>query len=183
MGIQETSKNVKFGNYPQTANGDIQPIDWQVLAIEDNKMLLLSKYGLEAKRFDVSSNNWKNSEIRQWLNGDFYNKAFSEQERKNINPSNLSDAGTTDNVFLLSKEEVERYFAKNKLRKCNATEYAKATGDYVSSDNGYSYWWLRSLLFLDDSLFVYYVNIYGAIRYYYALMNFFVVRPAFWINL
>ena len=183
MEIQETrgSANVvdivKFGNYQQTANGNIQPIEWQVLAKEENKMLLLSKYCLDCKRFDVISNDWNSSEIRHWLNNDFYNKAFSEQEKKNINPFD------GDNVFLLSKEEVERYFAKNKLRKCNATEYAKANGDYVSSNNAYSYWWLRSSLFLDDSLFVYYVNIYGAIRYYYAYINFFAVRPALWINL
>ena len=103
--IQEEIKNVEFGSYPQTANGDIQAIEWQILAKEENKMLVISKYAIEAKRFDVSSNDWKNSEIRQWLNGDFYNNAFSEQEKKNINSFN------GDNVFLLSMEEASKYFA------------------------------------------------------------------------
>ena len=75
---------IKFGNYSQTANGDIQPIEWQVLAKEENKMLLISKYGLEARRFDGSSNDWINSEIRRWANNIFYNKAFNKNEKKYI---------------------------------------------------------------------------------------------------
>ncbi|MBR0519013.1 hypothetical protein IJJ97_04400 [bacterium] len=70
---------IKFGNYPKTSNGDIQPIEWQVLAKEGNKILVISRYGLDARRFDSSSNKWANSEIFKWLNGDFYNKAFTDQ--------------------------------------------------------------------------------------------------------
>ena len=81
---------IKFGNYPQTANGDIQPIEWQVLAKEENKMLLISKYGLEARRFDSSSNDWINSEIRRWANNIFYNKAFNKNEKKYIRNSTIS---------------------------------------------------------------------------------------------
>ena len=97
----KVSDYVKFGNYPQTSNGDIQPIEWHVLAKENDKMLVISRYGIEAKRFDSSSNNWKNSEIRKWLNGEFYNKAFTDQEKNSITSFN------GDNVFLLSKEEAE----------------------------------------------------------------------------
>ena len=68
---------IKFGSYPTTGSGEIQPIEWQVLSIENNKMFVVSRYGLEARRFDSSSNNWAISEIRKWLNGDFYNKAFN----------------------------------------------------------------------------------------------------------
>ena len=67
---------VKFGRYPQTKEGEVRPVEWQVLAREDNKALVISRYGLDAKRFDVSSNNWDNSEIRKWLNGEFYNSVL-----------------------------------------------------------------------------------------------------------
>ena len=83
---------VKFGSYPQSAKGIVRPIEWLVLSKEENKMLLISRYGLEAryfikaKCFDSNSNDWKNSEIRKWLNGEFYNKAFDENEKTNINP-------------------------------------------------------------------------------------------------
>ena len=107
---------VKFGNYPQTEEGDIQPIEWQVLSREGNKVLVISLHGLDAKRFDEDSNNWANSEIRKWLNGEFYNKAFTDQEKKSIKSSNLPDVGTSDNVFLLSVKELKKYFANNNER-------------------------------------------------------------------
>ena len=133
---------IKFGSYPQTASGQVQPIEWQVLAKENNKMLVISRYGLETRRFDSSSDNWKNSEIRQWLNNEFYNKVFTDQEKKSVNLSNLSYFGTADNVFLLGKEEAGKYFADDEKRKCEPTEYAKKNGADVR--NGYIWWWLRS---------------------------------------
>ena len=179
---------VKFGNYPQTSNGGVQPIEWQVLSIENNKMLVISRYGLDVKRFDSSSNNWANSEIRKWLNGDFYNKAFTEQEKKSINLYNLSDVGTTDNVFLLSKEEAEKYFSNNESRKCKATEYAVKNAAWVADssygDNaGYSFWWLRSPN-LHDSSRVYYVFNFGFIDSFLSVYDDNgLVRPALSFNL
>ena len=167
---------VKFGNYPQTLNGDIQPIEWQVLAKENNKMLVISRYGLEAKRFDGSSNNWKNSEIRKWLNSDFYNRAFTDQEKNSISSFN------GDNVFLLSKEEAEKYFANNDARKCKATDYAKKNGAYVNNDNGCSRWWLRSPGFNCDN-YVCYVNIGGNVNDFDVSLTNYLVRLALWINL
>ena len=170
---------VKFGNYPQSANGGVQPIEWQVLSIENNKMLVISRYGLDAKRFDGRSNNWSNSEIRKWLNGEFYNKAFTEQEKKSINFSNLSDVGTTDNVFFLSYDEAGKYFANNEIRRCKATDYAVKNGAYKDS-NGY--WWLRSPD-PDSDDYVFSVNSGGSIYYLNVDCTDDVARPALWINL
>ena len=175
---------VKFGNYPQTSNGGVQPIEWQVLSIENNKMLVISRYGLDCKIFDSSSNNWANSEIRNWLNGEFYNKAFTDQEKKSINLSNLSDVGTSDNVFFLSYDEAEKYFANDELRKCKATEYAVKNGAWVNSDTGCSWWWLRSPNPYDrSSRRVYYVNTDGSFNYNDVCGGNNLVRPALWINL
>ena len=173
---------VKFGNYPKTSNGQNQPIEWQVLSIENNKMLVISKYGLDCKIFDSSLNNWGNSKIRKWLNGEFYNKAFTDQEKKSINLSNLSDVGTSDNVFFLSKVEAEKYFANDELRKCKATEYALKNGAWVNSDTGCSWWWLRSPhpYHSDD---VYSVDNDGFIRYCDVFDVDILVRPALSINL
>ena len=138
-------------------------------------MISSSNYGLDAKRFDSSSNDWKNSEIRQWLNGDFYNNAFNEKEKKNINPFN------GDNVFLLSKEEAKKYFANDESRRCKATEYAVKNGAW-KSDEGYGYWWLRSM-FLAQYLCVYCVDLNGSVFHDKALNDKMIVRPALWINL
>ena len=160
---------IQMGNYPQTANGDIKPIDWQVLAIEDDKMLLISKYGLDTRRFDCNSNDWWNSEISEWLNKDFYNKAFNEEEKKSI-----------IRKFLLTKDEAEEYFANNEARKCKATEYAVKNGAYVD-DNGYTCWWLRSMF--DGFYQVYYVLSDGNFSHSSADYAGGVVRPVLWINL
>ena len=179
---------VKFGNYPQTSSGGVQPIEWQVLARENNKMLVISKYGLEARRFDSfdsRSNNWSNSEIRKWLNGEFYNRAFTEQEKKLIKGSSFFEnlfGGVVDKVFLLSKEEAEKYFVNNEARKCKATEYAVKNGAYVV-DNGYSCWWLRSPNFNYGNS-VYYVNGDGdVLNDCYVISSYLLARPALWINL
>ena len=179
---------IKFGNYPQTSSGQNQPIEWQVLSKENNKMLVISRYGLDVKRFDSSSNNWANSEIRKWLNGDFYNKAFNENEKKYIKSSNLSDVGTSDNVFFLSTEEAEKYFVNDESRKCKATEYAVKNGAWVADssygDNaGYSVWWLRSPNpNYSDSVF--YVSYGGSLgSYYYVFYVISLARPALSINL
>ena len=183
---------VKFGSYPQTSNGDIQPIEWQVLSIENCKMLVISRYGLDVKRFDGSSNEWKNSEIRNWLNGDFYNKAFTDQDKKYINLSNLSDVGTSDNVFLLSKEEAEKYFANDTARQCKATDYAVKNGAWVGSGSwldggvsrkGYSKWWLRSP-FPNLRDFAYFLSFGGCLGSCSHVSNVYsLARSALYINL
>ena len=165
---------IKCGSYPQSENGDIQPIEWQILARKKNKIFVISRYGLDAKRFDSSSNFWANSEIRKWLNGDFYNNAFSEDEKKSI--SSLSSG---DNVFLLSRNEAEKYFANDDSRRCKATDYAVKNGAWVSSSNGCSWWWLRS----PNDISVYFVYSGGDIRCFSVISDFGVVRPALWINI
>ena len=172
---------VKFGNYPQNAKGEEQPIEWQILAKEGNNMLFISRYALEAKCFDNDSNNWKNSEIRSWLNGDFYNKAFNEKEKKYIKSSNLSDVGTTDNVFLLSKEEAEKYFADDEARKCKITDYAFGNGG-SKNDDDFCTWWLRSPN-PDNGGSVYGVFIDGSVPYTYVNFGNVVARLALYINL
>jgi hypothetical protein len=121
------------------------------------------------------------------LNGDFYNKAFSGKEKKLINSSNLSDVGTTDNVFLLSKEEAGNYFVNDEARRCKATDYAVKNGAFVydgsyGGDAGYSVWWLCSPLPYYSNC-VYSVNFVGNIDHFLVNYDISVVRPALWINL
>ena len=55
------------------------------------------------------------------------------------NPGNT----TQDKVFLLSIDEVNRYFASDETRLCQPTEYAVANGAW-KGDSGNCWWWLRS---------------------------------------
>ena len=171
---------VKFGRYPQTADGGVEDIEWQVLSVEGGKVLAISRYGLDAKPFDDDSNDWENSEIRDWLNGEFYEDSFNDDEKGIIE---FSDPGK---VFLLSNEEAEGYFDSDEDRKCVPTEYAKANGALVSED-GCCYWWLRSpypdYSNPDYSKYVYFVNIYGVVNFYDVNRGDGSARPALWINL
>ena len=105
MEIQETrgSANVvdivKFGNYQQTANGNIQPIEWQVLAKEENKMLLLSKYCLDCKRFDVISNEQIFDIWKIVLNGQRYKDFESGEIDYNILCGDFADAIIKSSLF------------------------------------------------------------------------------------
>ena len=168
---------VKFGRYPQTAAGDFQDIEWRVLSVEDGKVLAISRYGLDAKRFDDESNDWESSEIRGWLNGEFYEDSFNDDEKGVIASS---DPGK---VFLLSSWEADKYFSSDEDRKCVPTEYAKANGAWEDRDNGCCYWWLRSPN-PDDSQDVSIVESYGRDDTYGDFLNGNgSVRPALWINL
>lgn len=68
---------------------------------------MVSKQILFAKRFDSSSNNWANSELRNYLNGEFFEQAFTPKEKQCIVNSILTDVNNTkDDVFLLSTDEI-----------------------------------------------------------------------------
>ena len=146
-----------FGKYPQTALGEIKPIEWRVLEVKDNKALLLADKGLDAVPYHVeySDITWKNSTIRQWLNSDFYNKAFNDSEKSRIsitvlknsdNPKygTLGGVDTRDRVFLLSLDEAEWYLIYDAERVLQPTPYAVKKGAFTNKRMQSSAWWLRS---------------------------------------
>ena len=97
-----------FGNYEQnnnTTNG-LEPITWIVLKEDAGKTLLLSSFVLEFHSYNsISSDSvgctWKTSTIRNWLNEEFYSKAFSADEKEQIISTTIEADGqtTSDNVF------------------------------------------------------------------------------------
>ncbi len=85
---------IEIGTFEQDgdeANG-AEPIEWQVLADEDGKKLLLSKYilmPLGNMMYDVFPGDgvnytWKECGIRTYLNGEFFESAFTDAEREQI---------------------------------------------------------------------------------------------------
>ncbi len=79
---------VTFGRYEQdnnTSNGK-EPIEWQVLAKEDNKILVISKYALDGKRYNETDTSvtWETCTLRKWLDSDFKNAAFNATEKSQI---------------------------------------------------------------------------------------------------
>lgn len=148
-------ETIEFGNYPQEEDGTEKPIEWIVMKNEGNQVLLLSKYVLDAKPYDEwEAVTWQTSDIRQWLNNEFYTTAFNKSEKAKIQTSLIknednSEHGTSgendteDKVFLLSEKEAETLFSNDDERIAKATGYAEKSGVYVNEKKE-SVWWLRS---------------------------------------
>ena len=149
-------ETIEFGNYPQEEDGTEKPIEWIVMKNEGNQVLLLSKYVLDAKPYneELEEVTWETSDIRQWLNNEFYTTAFNKTEKAKIQTSLIknednSEYGTSgendteDKVFLLSEKEAETLFSNDEEKIAKATEYAEKSVVYVNEEKAVL-WWLRS---------------------------------------
>ncbi|MBQ6163453.1 MAG: hypothetical protein IJK23_03155 [Clostridia bacterium] len=144
-----------FGKYPLPGSGQMpDPISWLVLDETDTALLLFSECVLDFMPFtDVfrtRDRGWIDSDIRKWLNGDFYEHTFSEAEKKRILPAEhrpvenrwyVQDltAVCEDRVFLLDIDEVYRYLSGREIRKALLTPYARS----IDADED-PWWWTRS---------------------------------------
>lgn len=161
IGNLNVGESVFFGSYEQDGNeqNGKEAIEWIVLAKEDGKALLLSKYVLDIKSYSKYTSrfemHWDICFIRKWLNETFYPEYFTEAEKKLIleteNENKVPEGSaakdgenTLDKAFLLSIEEAEKYLSEEQ-RIAQATPYAKNRGEYVESKDGKCMWWLRSL--------------------------------------
>ncbi len=147
---------LSFGAYPFDADGTKWPIKWLVLKRKGKKALLLSAYGLDAKRYSEKWEDvtWETCTLRKWLNEEFYQAAFSDEEKKQIELTNNKNADnpnyhtpggsdTEDKIFLLSIDEVKESLAEKFDRKTAPTPYAVKQGA-INGYNGNCCWWLRS---------------------------------------
>ena len=156
---------VTFGRYPQTASGtDETPIEWIVLNEQKDKVLLVSRYCLDAKPYNKKDKDvtWETCTLRAWLNEEFLKKAFTKEERKSIlltNVDNSDEQGwafkyyhspddatcgndTQDKIFLLSLAEADRYSLVTlddgdgaEQTRVAPTEYAKAASIWIDEDH------------------------------------------------
>lgn len=183
--VASAQDTVTFGNYQN------EKIEWYVLDEKDGKTLLLSVHALDSRPFNDGPATWDNSSLRSWLNGDFYNEAFSGEEQKEIQLTRLDNGddlkyGTTvgtnteDHVFLLSASEAKEYLNK-KETVTSPTEYAASQGAYTN-ENGDCAWWLRSPG-MDDEGPAYYSS-QGDIgtRAHKGSESIIGVRPAVWVS-
>ena len=166
---------VCVGKYEQDHNTDngSEDIEWILLQKDDESVLLLSRFILDSKPYNDSLENitWENSTLRKWLNEDFYNQAFSEEERAQIKNTHLENEDsryrdqekyydiqggndTSDHIFILSEKEymLTLAFEMQNLSGMYKDDYDNAwtvgsteaiyRGLKVRED-GSSPWWLR----------------------------------------
>jgi len=188
-------------------------LEWRVLDVQNNRALVISEHILSRRvwHYEQQLLTWEPSEIRQYLNSQFINDTFSEEERafivettlvNNINPwygSAGGGADTADRIFLLSLDEAIKYFGDSGI----LSEYAGSPITHlpVTLDDEYSpnriardpetgiasWWWLRTpgravSPRLDSSAVA--INGAGEIFVYgiYLIMEG-GVRPAMWLRM
>jgi len=199
--------------------GDVIPFgewNWRVLDVQDGKALIITENLIEPRPYNVELTEvtWEKCTLREYLNGEFLQKFTAEEQRRIAetrvsNPYNLwygTNGGndTNDKVFLLSLEEVDKYFGdsgdyQNKRRMRYEGQYPN--GKWVAADDGpafsnandsdriakyndaASWWWLRSPGF--SSSYAAFVLYDGNVHVYGISVNFDYggVRPALWLNL
>ena len=202
------------------------PYEWRVLEVRGGQALVIADSVIAARSYHGAWENvtWAASSLRRWLNGEFLG-TFSQQEQARIvaaavansnNPWNWAEWGghastpggsdTQDMVFLLSIDEVLRYFGDSGLVAEGAGMGANArtamspglpnhgvlesgihdrySDDRIARalDGSVSRWWLRSPGMTAGN--VAFVDSAGNIRLDgFQAWSHAGVRPAMWLNL
>ena len=148
------------------------PIKWRILKISGTKAVLLADRMPDTCPFHDRDEdvNWSGSHLRQWLNSEFLDLAFSKKEREAIELTSVENSpnalygtycgpDTQDYVFILSNKEVFAsslasdygFYAGSGIddpaRRFRSTLYAKCRGAWWSSVTGYrgnSFWFMRT---------------------------------------
>ena len=178
------SSIVYFNNKQQIVEGTtyyfkVEPIKWKILQVNGTEYKLVTDLIIDNQMFHSSTdtrtidgktiypNNYEHSDIRKWLNEDFYTKAFTKALQSCINTTLVDNSiestgessnqyicnDTYDKVYLLSCKDVPNkeygFAGSNISREKQLTDYAKAKGCYMAtSTDSYNngIYWLRSPL-------------------------------------
>lgn len=119
-----------------------KPLRWRVLRLDGVRALVISTRVLDVMPYHHVNQQaeWQTSIVRCWMNGEFLQDAFSDDERSAVMDREVRTPGneeygargcatTTDSVFCLSVQEVQELFTSDDSRN--------AEGDNPC-------WWLRS---------------------------------------
>lgn len=152
---------VSLGKYFINNSETTEPLIWQVVKRdEDNhNIMVMTKDAIDCVKFnnELAHIVWMNSSIRKWLNNEFFNTAFTDEDKSKMfkgyqenkkNPSfeTTESSETSDYVFLLSLDEVNNNLTEE-MKKCYGTKYFIEKGGYVNTAAGFEGlcdWWLRT---------------------------------------
>jgi hypothetical protein len=179
-------------------------IEWQVLDVQGDMMLLLSNKLLFKREYHSLPDDavtWEVSSLRKYLNEDFYNSTFSADEKARIVETTVINKdnqwygtpggnNTVDKVFLLSLEEVVKYLGDSgklanrpgeKAQYFSDEYYKERLAPELDAEFLTPDWWLRSpggdpgaAAFAGSN-----VDLYGSPAYGFHQG----VRPAMWVKL
>lgn len=178
---------LEFGYITHEENKEKRPILWEILDIKSNRLLLISKFAITLSSFvENGIALWEICSLRKWLNKSFFESAFNEKDKDLIVATSvltnkyfntLQTKETKDRLFLLSIDEVKKYY-KNPLKRI-CFDMPSLKKDEQKKE---LWWWLRSPCY--DLYNASFVNAEGDIIDGGAFGNALgAVRPALWIEL
>lgn len=149
-----------------------QPIRWRVLDEKNGILTLIADRTLDCRQFNDTPGKtcWADCSLRKWLNGEFADTAFSDDEKAGLietetdNRPNMfygTDSGpdTRDRVYILSNDEVfaadtaaQYGFFKglgkdDAAKRFSSTAFAKCRGAWWSPTSfcpGNAFWFMRT---------------------------------------
>lgn len=212
----DNDETVKFGSwylYDKTGKTK-DKLRWHILKKDKNCALLITEDIIDVRPFHNQNEdiNWSTSDLRKWLNDEFYNEAFTDSEKKyiysvrnedfryltknyNFTKDKIEKIGNVgesiDKVFILSGSEIN-YYLKDKinnefieLQNANLSRYAKEKQkgiDMVISELSPNSYWTRETYETDNVAEV--VDEYNIIHTNYIPVNssYIGVRPVIWVK-
>lgn len=204
----KTDYDAEINNNPEVYWFKWEPIKWIVLYNNNGEAFILSNLIIDSQEYynsdssqyhthndgDGYSNSYELSDIRLWLNDNFYNSAFSSSEKEIIkttevyNESTNVDNNTYDKIFLLADYEIEdftnTYIGEQRISKAGVSDYSKKQGLGHYGDG--ADWILRTPVVDSNRNRVLYVSYEGNLSSPFAVhvnQSNVGIRPAMWITL
>ena len=155
----------------QTYYFKVEPIRWRILSESDGNATIMCDMIIDVGIYGTkgTKNNYAMSEIRRWLNDNFYVSAFNDLQRQIIVATNVDNSAastgyaqnpyacenTYDFVYLLSyKDALNSGYGfetiapfSDESKMLITSDYTRALGAWMStskSNYGAGIWWLRS---------------------------------------
>ena len=132
VNILEGNSKRKIGIEPKAGNQfELAGINWKIIGVSDFGCMCLAEKLEKSMTFDLNCNDWRTSELRQYLNNDFLRKLEKEIGEENIIEFERD---------LLSVDGQNQYRAcKDKVSLLTLDEYRKYRSLIPNEEY---YWWL-----------------------------------------
>jgi len=137
-------KTLEFGRYPMDEEGkEISPIVWVVFHQENDRLFLISQDILDYREFsNEENNNWDESPLKKWLNNEFFNIAFSKEEK-----AQMLEVDEEEKVSLMTIDQYNSFFPNNtKYLKAKYTDYARSKTKNIYGkvyDGTFGFYWMK----------------------------------------
>lgn len=129
-------KYAKQTKYYAASNDDTvgyyryEPIRWRIIQNDGTNLTLQAANALDCVPYDISGNtDYGSSDLKEYLNNDFFNKAFTSEEQAGILLNNYQEKIS----ILTADDATGPVYGQNTAaaRIMTGTDYSRAKGNYV----------------------------------------------------